>query len=121
LVAFGDSFTSSIPDYYYVMRSRIIHQASAAIKAGLNFNGMLKPDKDLALIHSFNPAVTPKNAPTLKVRLRKAAENRWMHLIYRTKLYQGKTAKAWEHKPTADDRIVFRLWLLCRYLTEDNA
>lgn len=114
-VAFGDSYTSSIPDYYYHMRDQIIRQASEAIDAGMDFGGLINPEAALALIQSFSPQLTTKTAPTLKTRLRKRAENRWMHMIHRTRYYHRKVAPVWEDKRTTDDRIVFRLWLMSRW------
>ena len=114
LVSFGDSYTSSIPDYYHHMHAQIIGEATQAFESGLDFGRAILPEKALSMVNAFSPGVAERNAPSLKVRLRNKIENRWMHLVQRTSLYCKKTAANWENIPTTSDRIVFRLWLLCR-------
>ena len=121
LVAFGDSYTSSIPDYYYHMQSQIIDEASRALKNGLDFGGAILPEKALTIINAFSPSLTRRTAPPLKLRLKNKLKNRWMHTVERTPYYFKKAAKHWEHIPTSDDRIVFRLWLLCRLFDNELA
>jgi asparagine synthetase B (glutamine-hydrolysing) len=121
LVAFGDSYTSSIPDYYYHMQSQIIDEASRALKNGLDFGGAILPEKALLFVNAFSPSLTRRTAPPLKLRLKNKLKNRWMHTVERTPYYFKKAAKHWEHIPTSDDRIVFRLWLLCRLFDNELA
>lgn len=113
LVAFGDAYTSSIPDYYFHMRDLIVRQTTCAFEEGFDFGGCLNPEAALSLIQAFSPVLTSRKVPPLKTRLQKKIEDRWMFHYHRSSLYQKKEASQWEYKITSNDRIVFRLWLLC--------
>ena len=120
LVAFGTSYTSSIPNYYYHMRPLIQRRMKLFFEKNTDFNGLLNLDACRALIDGFAPSITEKKAPSQKMKLRKTIENRAFHLLHRTGLYQKRVAKSWECHEPSDERLAFRLWLLTEFFYHNS-
>ena len=120
LVSFGDCYTSSIPNYYAQMRPFIQQRMDAYFKENTDFNGLIDLNACLSLINGFAPSTSSKKSPSKKQMLRKRIENKIMHRVHRTSIYQKRAASSWEHKRPADERLAFRLWLLTEFMYGSN-